>query len=286
MSGSESRDDDTFLSRYGPWALVAGASDGIGESFARDLARRGVNVVLVARRDAVLESVAARLRADFGIETRVVVADLTSPDLGATIAAATGDLEIGLLVYNAGAVHGATGFLDQPLANTLALVDLNCRGPMTLVHRLGSAMRARGRGGILLVTSVSALAGASYTATYNATKSFDLIFAESLWHELAPLGIDVTAAIVGATRTPSMLQSTSGFANYPGIMEPDEVAQGALAALGRGPAWVAGKQNRERVNGLFPLPRTQIINGMSRAVSEIYGLPFVPVVGTELADLD
>jgi short-subunit dehydrogenase len=157
---------------------------------------------------------------------------------------------------------------------------------MTLIHGLGPAMRARGRGGILLVTSISALSGASFTATYNATKSFDLIFAESLWHELAPAGVDVMAAIVGATRTPSMLESTSGFADYPGLMEPDEVARGALAALGQGPAWVAGKENRERVKALFPLPRTQIINAMSRAVSGIYGTPFEAVSGRELAEID
>lgn len=286
MGDAQSGGGNTFLRRYGPWALVAGASDGIGESFALDLARRGLNVVLVARREAVLADVAARIRTEFGVETRTVVADLTSAELAATIARGTAGLEIGLLVYNAGAIHGAAGFLDQPLSKTLALVDLNCRGPMTLIHGLGPAMRARGRGGILLVTSISALSGASFTATYNATKSFDLIFAESLWHELAPAGVDVMAAIVGATRTPSMLESTSGFEDYPGLMEPDEVARGALSALGQGPAWVAGKENRERVKGLFPLPRTQIINAMSRAVSGIYGTPFETVSGRELAEID
>lgn len=275
-----------FLHRYGPWALVAGASDGIGECFARDLARRGLSVVLVARREKVLEEVAAGLRKDFGVATRTIVADLTSPGLGPTIARGVEGLDLGLLVFNAGAVHGAKGFLDQPLEDTLKLVDLNCRGPMTLVHRLVPAMRARGRGGVVLVTSISALSGSSFTATYNATKSFDLIFAESLWHELAPFGVDAMAAIVGATRTPAMLGSTTGFEQYPGVMEPDDVARGALAALGQGPAWVAGKANRETVRGLFPLPRTQIINGMSRAVCGIYGLPFVEAKGVELADLD
>lgn len=286
MGDGQSGSGNTFMRRYGPWALVAGASDGIGESFARDLARRGANVVLVARREAVLEDVAARIRAEFGVETRVVVADLTSPELAATIARGTAGLEIGLLVYNAGAIHGAARFLDQPLENTLSLVALNCRGPMTLIHGLGPAMRDRGRGGIVLVTSISSLSGSSFTATYNATKSFDLIFAESLWHELAPAGVDVMAAIVGATRTPSMLESTSGFESYPGLMEPDEVARGALSALGQGPVWVAGKANRERVKGLFPVPRTQVINAMSEAVCGIYGLRFESVSGRELGEID
>jgi uncharacterized protein len=278
--------DETFAARYGPWALVAGASDGIGECFARELARRGIGVVLVARRQSVLERVAGDLNAEFGVGTRVVVADLTSADLGDTIARAVAGLEIGLLVYNAGAIHSAEVFLDRPLEESLALVDLNCRGPLTLIHRLAPAMRERGRGGVVLLTSISALAGSSYTGIYNATKSFDLILAESLWHELAPSGIDVMAAVVGATRTPSMLESAPSFADYPGLMEPHEVARGALAALGRGPAWVAGRENRERVKALFPLPRPALINGMSQAVSGIYGVPFVSVSGSTLAELD
>ena len=146
-------------------------------------------------------------------------------------------------------------------------------------------MRKRGRGGILLLTSMAAWSGSSYTASYNATKSFDLILAESLWHELKPDGVDVMAVIAGATRTPSMLSSKSSFDAYPGIMEPDEVASGALAQLGRGPCWVAGANNRETAKALLPIPRTAVINGMSKACAQIYDLPFVPVDGVDFADL-
>ena len=108
----------------------------------------------------------------------------------------------------------------------------------------------------------------------------------TLVHALAPAGVDAMAAIVGATRTPSMLESTTGFEPDPGLMEPDEVARGALSALGQGPAWVAGKADRERVNGLFPLPRTQVIHAMTEAVAGIDAIPFVRVEGRELADID
>jgi short-subunit dehydrogenase len=281
----EHYDPDTFRGRFGPWALVAGASDGIGESFARQLAGRGLDIVLLARREERLEKLSAEIRAEHGVEARVAVADLTGDDLDQRIAKATDGLEIGLLVYNAGAVHGASEFHDQSVEHALSLVKLNCRGPVLLTHRLGGLMRERGRGGILLLTSMAALCGSAYTASYNATKSFDLILAESLWHELTPRGVDVMAVIAGATRTPSMLSSNPSFENYPGIMSPDDVAAGALANLGRGPSWVAGQENRERERLLSQVPRTILINAMSEATAQLYDLPFERVEGTDRGDL-
>jgi len=279
-------DTEAFRSRFGPWALVAGASDGIGECFARQLAERGLNLVLLARREELLEELASSLRSDHGVETRVLVADLTADDLDNRVEKGTKDLAIGLLVYNAGAVHGARKFHDQPLEHALGLVNLNCRGPILLTHRLGKAMRARGRGGILLMTSMASLAGSSYTAIYNATKSFDMIFAESLWHELAPDGVDVMAVVAGATRTPSMLNSNPGFKDYPGILEASEVAEGALRNMGRGPVWVAGDQNRAAALAMSPVPRVAMINAMSQACASIYDLPFNEASGLELSDLE
>jgi short-subunit dehydrogenase len=279
-------DPDTFRTRFGPWALVAGASDGIGESFARDLARRGLNVVLLARREKLLEEVAEDIRATYGVQTRVVVADLTGEDLDDRVARGTDDLDVGLLVYNAGAAIGAKHFHDQPVEHAMGLVRLNCRGPVLLTHRLGRTMRERGRGGILLLTSMGAMSGSSFTAVYCATKSFDLLFAEALWHELGPQGVDVMAVVAGATRTPSMLSSNEIFEEYPGIMEPEDVASGALANLGRGPIWVAGDANREVARGMLPVPRIGLINGMARATAQLYDQPFVEMKGTEFGDLE
>ena len=273
-------------SRYGPWALVAGASDGIGECFVRRLAAAGIHVILLARREPLLRSLAADLEREYGIEVRTLVADLTAEDLDERVAKGVADLEVGLLVYNAGAVHGAAPFHEQPLEHALGLVALNCRGPVTLAHRLGQGMRERGRGGIVLLTSMAGLSGSSYTATYAATKSFDLVLAEALWHELAPHGVDAMAVVAGATKTPSMLNSQPGFENYEGIMEPDDVAAGALRNLGRGPVWVAGAGNRAAASGMLPVPRIALINAMSQATAGLYGLPFHEAKGEEFGELE
>jgi short-subunit dehydrogenase len=271
----------SFRERYGPWALVAGASDGIGECYARAIAEEGVNLLLVARREAQLARLAAELGTKHGVETRTLVADLTAPDLDAKIGVATRELEVGLLVYNAGAVHGAMAFHDFPVNHALGLVALNCTGPVLLAHRLGARMRARGRGGIVLMGSMICFAGSAYVATYSATKAFDRILAEGLWHELRPHGVDVLGAVAGATRTPSMLASNPSFRDYPGAMEADEVARGALAFLGKGPLWVAGDANRATAKALCPVPRIPVINAMSEASASIYGLPHTPATGVE-----
>jgi short-subunit dehydrogenase len=270
-----------FRKRYGPWALVAGASDGIGERFARRIAERGVNVVLLARREALLAKLAAEVSAEHGVLARPLVADLTAADLERRVEAATRGLEVGLLVYNAGAAHGAKPFHEGSVDEALRLVALDCAGPLLLAHRLGARMRERGRGGILLVGSMVSYAGSAYVATYSACKAFERILAEGLWHELRPHGVDVLAAIAGATRTPSLLASGASLASQPDAMEPDEVARGALDALGRGPVWIAGERNRALAKALSPAPRIPLVDAMSRATAAIYGLPHVPAAGGE-----
>jgi short-subunit dehydrogenase len=278
-------DDPTpFAQRYGPWAVIAGASDGIGECFARQLAERGIHVALLARRKGLLDELAAEIHDTHGVETRPIVADLTDAQIGDVVAEATADLDVGLLVYNAGAVHGARKFHDQPVDHAMTLVHLNCRGPVLLAHHLGGRMRERGSGGIILLTSMAAACGSSYTATYGATKSFELILAEALWHELTPHGVTAMSVVAGATRTPSMLASNEQFESYPNLMEPADVAQGALAHLGKGPCWVAGDLNRETARAFWPTPRVALINGMSAATAGLYDLPHSDVEGADLRD--
>ena len=270
-----------FSDRYGPWALVAGASDGIGEAFAHRLAGAGINVVLVARRAAVLAVLADELRRSYGVDARCVVADLTSEAMMGEIRQATDDIEVGLLVYNAGAAHGAVHFLDRPAEAAIGMISLNCRGPVLLSHHFGKRMRERGRGGIMLLSSMAAMSGGSYIAVYNATKSFDMVLAEGLWHELKPAGVDAMCLVVGATLTPSMLASRDSFRGYPGIMQPGDVADEGLAFLGRGPLWVAGEHNRALVGAMRPGSRVEAINGLSHATASIYGLPPVTVTGED-----
>jgi short-subunit dehydrogenase len=274
-----------FRARYGPVALVAGASDGIGEWFARAIAEAGIDVILLARREAVLARLCGEIGREYGVEARPLVADLTAPDLEARVESAVQGLEVGLVVYNAGAVHGVAPFHEKSLEHALGLVDLNCRGPILLAHRLGGRMRARGRGGIVLLSSMVAFSGSAYVATYAATKAFDRVLAEGLWRELAPHGVDVLGVVAGATRTPSMLASNPGFASAPDLMEPEAVARGALAALGRGPLWIAGARNRELAKGMEPVSRVALINAMSGASAALYGLSDAPVAGADFGEI-
>jgi short-subunit dehydrogenase len=219
-----------FSDRYGPWAVVAGASEGVGSSLARLLGERGVNVVLVSRRQEVLDEVAATV----ATETRTIALDLSVPDADAKLAAATADLDVGLVIYNAGADPYASKFLDQPLESWAALVRRNVDTVVGVCHRYGTAMAARGRGGIVLVSSGAAWVGGAYLAAYGGSKAFDHIFAEALWAELAPLGVDVLSMILGPTDTPAFRRVLRG-REFDGMADPDDVARDMLDNIGNGP---------------------------------------------------
>jgi len=269
--------DDNFSARYGPWALVAGASEGIGLSFALQIAQAGVNVVLVARRAERLAEAAEEIRTASSVGVRTVALDLTADDMFDTLRVATDDVDVGLVVYNAGAAHGAIRFLDEPVDVPLRLVRLNCVGPVMLCHHFGARMVARGRGGIIMVASMSAVAGSARTVSYSASKAFDLVLAEGLWAELRPRGVDVLALVAGATKTPAMARSGAqiGGDEFPG-MEPDDVAAEGLANLANGPTWVAGEGNRAGFDYLRGIPRAVAVAFLSQGARTIYGLPDEP----------
>ena len=264
-----------FVDRYGPWALVAGASEGIGAAFARRIAAAGLNLILVARRPRPLEDLAHELRAAHGVEVRWATVDLTSPDLRTELVPVAVGANIGLLVYNAGAVHGADLFVQRSLDDALSLIDLNCQGVTLLTHHFARAMVERRRGGIILMTSMSAVAGSGYTAVYNATKAFDLVLAEGLWMELGTSSVDVLAVAAGLTETPAMrrsgiLDTDSGFV----AMDADEVAGEALDGLGVvGPLLVPGAANQEGAAFMWPVPRGQLVRVMTDGATALYHVP-------------
>jgi uncharacterized protein len=234
-----------FRARYGPWALIAGASAGLGAAFATQLAARGFNLILIARRKEMVESFGARLAADYATEVRVLPLDLARADIDPQIVMATSDLEIGLLVYNAASsIIGP--FFQSSLHERLGEIDTNCRAPMTLVYLLGQRMLTRKRGGIILMSSLSAFQGSALIANYTATKAYNLLLAEGLWEELRTSGIDVLACCAGATSTPNYLTSTpAGRGRVHAIaMTPEAVAAETLAALGRQPDIIPGRFNR------------------------------------------
>src|SRR5262249_21507115 len=143
---------ESFRARYGPWALVAGGSLGMGAAYSRQLAQMGLNVVLVAEADEPLQTLSRSLAAEFSVQTRAAVIDLAAPHMVDQLEAVTSDLEIGLLVYNA--AHSVVGkFLDVGLDDKLRMLDVNCRGPLILCQHYAAPMVARRRGGIILVSS-------------------------------------------------------------------------------------------------------------------------------------
>ena len=241
--------------RYGPWALVTGASSGIGEQFAYALAAQGFHLVLVARRTERLESLARTLHAQHGTQCDVVCADLAT-DAGLTRTTAASDTrDIGLLIANAG--FGLKGeFLDQPLSRLREMVRLNCEAPLILAHHVGATMRTRGRGGIIVTSSAAAFQGTPSTSVYGATKAFELLLAEGLWDELRTHHIDVLAVCPGATDTEGPRNSGVIDAKVPGgIMLPATVVEVALGALGKRSYVVPGLVNRLATLGTRLIPR-------------------------------
>jgi short-subunit dehydrogenase len=257
-----------FRARYGPWALVTGASEGIGECFARALAARGLGLLLVARREGPLEALAAELRSAHGVEVRTASADVGRPDLLAVLDTLAGDAEVGLVVHNA-AFSALGPFLERPLDDLMKVIDVNCRAPLAMAHHFGRKMVERRRGGILLMSSLAGGQGCPMVVSYAASKAFEIILAEGLWDELRPAGVDVLACRAGPTRTPSY-EASRPRKKVP-IMEPMPVVEEALAALGRKPVVVAGKLNRA-VNFVMQrlLSRRAAVRFMGNSTRQMY----------------
>ncbi len=217
-------------SRFGPTALITGASDGIGHAFAAALAAQGFDLVLVARRETVLQGMARDLASKHGVKVEVIAADLAAPGAVADILGRTVALPIGLLVASAG--FGSIGpFLDLDAGTEANMVDVNCRSVVELTHGLATRMVARGKGGVVLFSSVVGFSGAPFSATYAATKGFVQSFAEGLAVELRPRGISVLSVAPGPVGT--------GFAARAGMQmgkaeTPDTVARVSLRALAAG----------------------------------------------------
>lgn len=261
-----------FKQQYGPWALVAGASEGIGEAWCRRLAERGLNVVLVARREAPLRATAAELESRFGVKTEVLVLDLASPDLIDRIAAATETLDVGFVVYNA-AHADVSEFTSQSIASKLLTIDVNCRGLVLLTSHFAERMVARGRGALVLMSSMSGWQGTAMMGTYAASKAFITVLGESLWSELRPLGVDVHVCVAGATLTPNFKSQTPVAKQRMAFpMEPDAVVDAMLQRLGGGPTAIVGRVNRI-VHVLLGklIPRTAAIRFFSRTTRDMYG---------------
>lgn len=196
-----------FKRKYGPWALIAGASHGVGAAFAHQLAARGLNCVLVARRQDALDALRLELVARHGVEVLAVSQDLSHADAADRLLAAVTDREIGLFVYNAGGDSFLTRFLDTPVEDWSSLLRLNASTLMACCHAFGGRMLGRGRGGVILVGSQAALGGIRKLAMYSASKGFAMNLGESLWAEWKDRGIDVLNLLIGTVDTPTMREA-------------------------------------------------------------------------------
>ena len=235
-------DWQAFRARYGPVALVTGAAQGIGEALARVLAEAGFRVVLVDRQAERLHAVASALGDASSV---VLVEDLADAAAVDRIATAVKGLELGLVAHVA-ALGPFGELLDEDPAVLSASIDVNCRIPLLLTRALAPAMRQRGRGGVIFLSSLAAWQGAPRLAAYTASRAYTLNLAQSLWSELRPHGIDVLGVCPGATRTPgfdSLRPDPSALRRVP-TMTADAVAREMLDHLPHGPVHVVGRPNR------------------------------------------
>ena len=221
--------------------MVAGASEGLGAAFARQLAARGMNVVAVARRGQLLAELAEQIADEHGVEVRCVVADLADPAFAGDLTTAVDDLDVGIVIYNA-AYTPMGPFLEIPDEEITQAVNVNVYGPMRALRALAPAMCAKRRGAVVLMSSLSGLQGTPGISVYAATKAFNTNLAESLWYELRPHGIDVVACCAGAMPTPGYRKNFGK--DVPGMLSPDEAARRTLDGLSRGPRLVPGLVNR------------------------------------------
>ena len=255
-----------FAQRYGPAALVTGASSGIGRAFAETLAGLGMDLVLAARRQDRLDQLAAELAAAHGVRTHVVVVDLARTDAPQHLLDATADRDVGLVVSNAGfSLKGEHAGNDPALITEMLMV--NCHVPLQLTRGFIPRLRQRRAsgqgGGIVLTSSIEGLIGCPYSAAYSATKALVKALGEGLWAELAPEGIDVLTLCPGATDTEALAQSGVDRAKMPHVMDPAEVARLALDNIASGPTFISSAHYQAMFDHLLALPRREALTAMA-----------------------
>jgi uncharacterized protein len=255
--------------RFGPWALVTGASSGIGREFARQLGANGINLILVARRLSALNEIGHDLTTRYGIQLRCLPVDLAAPDFLDHIVEATDEVDIGLVVSNAGdMVLGE--FLDSSQDELLQEMRLNAEAHLALTRHFGQRLVTRGRGGILLVSSLAGLQPVPYVANYAATKSYVLTLGEAVHHELAPKGVSVTVLVPGATDTPMLTRFGAEQTPMRRLIMSVEacVSDGLSALVANRPARITGAVNRATVATLPRSARTRLFGRMNKSMAE------------------
>lgn len=261
-----------FLKRYGQWGLVAGAAEGIGAAYCEEMARWGMNVILVDVKEKEMESLAEKLCSTYSIMTRVIIEDLSAADAAEKCMEAMEGLDCRLLVYNA-AYSRVKPFLSSSRGELDLYINVNTRTPVHLVHLFAQKLKSTGKpGGILLMSSLAGLWGTQLVAAYSGTKAFNLLLAEALSHELSPYGISISACCAGATATPGYLGTNPSKGIFgPSVMKPRQVASMALKNLGRKTVIIPGFANRFNYFLLTRmLPRSFSVMMVNKVMAKTY----------------
>jgi short-subunit dehydrogenase len=254
-----------FVGRYGPVALVTGASSGIGWAFAEELAERGFDLAVAARRTDRLEELADRLAAAHGTKTCIIAADLSDPAAPSTILDATADLDVGLLVSNAG--FNLKGPFEKPDASAMAkMLTVNCHAPMQLAHGFIPRLKARGKGGIVFTASVEGLIGCPYSTAYSASKALVISLGEGLWGELHGEGIDVLTLCPGATESEATAKYAEQYGMVDKLQPAREVARLALDNIADGPTFVQHPHYKGMFEQLTAMPRREALVAMAEGL--------------------
>lgn len=258
-----SKREQARLSReYGPWALITGASSGIGRAIAMQLAESGLSLILVARRTSLLEAVAEEVKREWDTQVHCIQADLAKRDETSGLLDQVKDYDISLFVGAAG--FGTSGsFIEADLAQELNMLAVNCEAILTMTHHFAKSMANRGRGGIILLASLVGFQGVPYAAHYAATKAYVQSLGEAIAVELKDKNVAVLSAAPGPVN--------SGFADRANmqmgkVLSPNQVAIPILKALGKRDTVLPGGLTKLLVGSLRTVPRWAKVRIMSKVM--------------------
>lgn len=255
----------SFATTYGPWALITGASSGIGAAFAKKLAQRGLNLVLTARRLERLETEAAALQKDYGIKVLCIASDLSDADSLKEMLQQTIELDVGLVISNAGFGLKGPHHLNEA-SDLQKMIAVNCTAPLLITHHFTSRLIKRGSGGVIFTGSMEGYLGFPWSAAYAASKACVHSFGESMWVELGKHGIDSLVLAPGATDTEALTLQGFDAKDMPNLMQGEDVAEFALQKLKKGPVQIAGFANRFFTKLLANMPRKLAVKVTGKAM--------------------
>ena len=276
---------ENYAEKYGKWALVLGGSEGLGSAVAMELAARGMNVAIAARRQGPLDEAAAKIREAHGVETKTISLDLAAEDVVAQIEAGMEGEDVSFLMFNA-AAEPYGEFMELDLEEHMFNIQLNVVTVTRVTHHFGRKMIARGKGGIILASSLAGAAGLYLWVGYGAAKSYDDILGQGLWYELQQHGVDACSFMIGTTwtdnfqRTQKRLGGVFAESRTPeGLPEgmaipqlPEDAAKHLFAQCDSEwlPVIFANPDDKPRYDMMMQMPKDQVIRYAAQAQKAWY----------------